>query len=523
VLAFDDTIVAAALGDSTGLEGQSAGLHYLEKIVQVPLRLPPADQSVLFDITLRYLNEVLEGSQAPLPQSNANSFLRYFKQLFDARTRTLRAAKRYANALRFALPLLEGEVDLSDLLLIEAIRTFYPDLHGQIRTNDDLFLGAEGFPRDNGGAKERNRARFLALLESYLPLEREALAAACEYLFPMLKQVTGNWHFGADSQEEWERGQRISSRNYFARYFLYAVPRGDLADAQLSHLRRVLDAGDNAAARALLQTLCSSSAGARTIHKLRLYEETLSARAAETLIDALAVAGAHLPKSHELFASVLSPDAQGATLAYRALGRVLPERRQALAVDLLNRTPSLTFAVAFSRRLMRGGSAGSPAMIGPEGLPAVKLAMITRLKQADEEQPLYLRTREDAGSLMAAWGFFVPRSERVAVLRQRLESAPETVPAFVASFAPTAWNSSGLPALGDFERDSYNALGEHASPEEIYELLLRTRPEFIRPPAFADQGGTGNSLPGGLSGRRAWGERVTHSGRSANLIQKLGE
>ena len=44
VLAFDDEVVAAALGERYGAGGDRAGRAFLEKIVQVPLHLPPADQ-----------------------------------------------------------------------------------------------------------------------------------------------------------------------------------------------------------------------------------------------------------------------------------------------------------------------------------------------------------------------------------------------------------------------------------------------------------------------------------------------
>jgi predicted KAP-like P-loop ATPase len=50
-LAFDDQIVAAALGKSYGGGDIAAGRSFLEKIVQVPLRLPPPDELALRRMT----------------------------------------------------------------------------------------------------------------------------------------------------------------------------------------------------------------------------------------------------------------------------------------------------------------------------------------------------------------------------------------------------------------------------------------------------------------------------------------
>lgn len=55
------------------------------------------------------------------------------------RMTTPRVAKRFGNALTFALPILVGETDAVDLILIEGIRIFYPELHAAIRENADAF------------------------------------------------------------------------------------------------------------------------------------------------------------------------------------------------------------------------------------------------------------------------------------------------------------------------------------------------------------------------------------------------
>ena len=61
VLAFDDELVAAALGQKYGSGDMVAGTSFLEKIIQVPLTLPPADELALRQLTF-------EGVEATLRQ-----------------------------------------------------------------------------------------------------------------------------------------------------------------------------------------------------------------------------------------------------------------------------------------------------------------------------------------------------------------------------------------------------------------------------------------------------------------------
>src|SRR5207249_4786477 len=59
VLAFDDEMVAASLGEKYGGGGTESGRAFLEKIVQVPLHLPPPDQLALRRLTLQGVDEAL--------------------------------------------------------------------------------------------------------------------------------------------------------------------------------------------------------------------------------------------------------------------------------------------------------------------------------------------------------------------------------------------------------------------------------------------------------------------------------
>ena len=82
ILAFDEAMVAEAIGERYGGEGEAAGLKFLEKIVQVPLKLPaPATED------LRKL------SLGGCLREGANSYVTVTRFAWQARqiTRTLRS------------------------------------------------------------------------------------------------------------------------------------------------------------------------------------------------------------------------------------------------------------------------------------------------------------------------------------------------------------------------------------------------------------------------------------------------
>jgi predicted KAP-like P-loop ATPase len=65
----------------------------------------------------------------------------------SVRLTTPRAAKRYGNGLMFALPMLKGEVNTVDLLLVEALRAFFPEVYDIVRMEHAAFSGVESDPR----------------------------------------------------------------------------------------------------------------------------------------------------------------------------------------------------------------------------------------------------------------------------------------------------------------------------------------------------------------------------------------
>lgn len=120
ILAFDRPRVEEALGDGQQERGQA----YLEKIVQVIHRLPETDPAAL--------SKLLEAElSAALGDVRERFNHEHFANLFSAGTRdlfaTVRDIHRYTNTLPATVALVGDEVELADVLSLEAIRVFLPD------------------------------------------------------------------------------------------------------------------------------------------------------------------------------------------------------------------------------------------------------------------------------------------------------------------------------------------------------------------------------------------------------------
>jgi hypothetical protein len=106
-----------------------------------------------------------------------------------------------------------GEVDVVDLIFLEAIRTFYPDLYATIRDNPEVFLGSVFdplSPMNEKEAKEHVEGTIKTALEIYSEQVKKAASIVIQDLFPRTG-ASGLFRAGAyssDFNERWGREKR---------------------------------------------------------------------------------------------------------------------------------------------------------------------------------------------------------------------------------------------------------------------------------------------------------------------------
>jgi hypothetical protein len=483
VLSFDDEMVAAAVGEAYGGDA-TAGRSFLEKIVQVPLRLPRVEDTTLLQLALGEVDRALMHARCEVATEQVHEFRRYFDPLFEARPRTLRAGKRYGNSLSFALPLLEGEVRIADLLLLEAVRAFAPSVYSSIPARRDLLIG---HGHDNGGRsaqKEKDEAvaAWNALLSPAEPSERRALADLLQHLFPRVGRFTQNMHYGSDWDTRWAKEQRVASTDYFDRFFQYSVPPNDVSDVGVRELMEVLGSGDVDAATGQYDTLLSPANAKRLVFKLRLQEDHLSPVAAKALIRVLLRRGGALPRPRSFF-GFDAPQAQAIILLTQALRRVPLDERFAIAEEVLSEPTTLTFAAECFQRIRHRPSDGEgdrARTVTAEEEARLQDILRRRLSAAGAVSPVYLEGGEGTQLLLHMWATFAGRDETEVVLKSRFIAEPAEAARLIAAFASQAWDmSTGLPLPKEIDRNQYDALARLIDPALVVEALQTAYGEMM--------------------------------------------
>lgn len=478
VLAFDDEMVAGALGDKYGKGGIEAGRAFLEKIVQVPLHLPPPDELALRKLAFTGIDTALKTSGISIDQDKVDSFVIQFTGGLEQGMTTPRQAKLYGNALLFAMPLLKGEVNPTELMLIEGIRVFYPKLYATIRDNPDVFLDGITDREYEKRAKERlqefvNSAIAAAGIADQDAFRRRLL----ERLFPRLQSIFGNTYWPANWETEWEREQRICSQTYFNRYFSYAIPPGDVSDILVAAVIREAASNNNVATDNLIEEFASRNALTRLVQKLRRQEAQIPAEAIPSLTMTIARNGRLLPRERGMFA-MGGTRAQAAILIGQLVRRVTPaQSAEALAKEIVERAQPLPFAVECLRWMSTSGQQGDiDRVVSEDCQTAISKIVADRVADAAITCPPYIEFSEEAQTMLYVWNTFGQTGAVEKFLRARLDTHPNEMADFLGAFVPTGYEmESGVPHRSDLRRDGYDSISRLIDPAF---LILRLRERY---------------------------------------------
>jgi hypothetical protein len=483
VLAFDDQAVARAVSVRYG-NSYEAGRDFLEKIVQLPLRLPPADRRAVLSLALAGVDRALDDSAITLSEEEVNAYRRYFDPVFEATPRTLRTAKRYGNSLSFVFPLLKGEVNGTDLMLLESLRVLYPDVYGAISINRDLFTGASmrGYRAQDRRPLERKR---LDDIISNLPaVAARTVMELLEYLFPPLQALTRNNVYGADWESGWTRDKRVVAEDYFDRYFQYAIAHSDVSDVEVDRFLSDMAKIDVEQAAVPFDRLLTPESAERIVSKLRARIPVIDPNAAKMLVPLLALSGGKLPGENS-FISFTSPFGQGAHLI-KALVRRLPDtERERAALDAAHIAQPLAFALALWQAIRRPEGANTDRVtLSEDGENRLEDVIRERLRRESVTQPFYLRPKGQAARLLSAWEFLCGKNETEPRLLKDFETNLNWPGLFVASIVPTAVDmSTGLPFESELERDHYDLIGRLIDHEKLLPYLKKAFGDRLGPPS----------------------------------------
>lgn len=222
VLAFDRKRVEDALSEQ-GIPGRA----YLEKILQVGFDLPAVPTHVLNQQIFDCLNAELDG--LPVAQTlDLKVWPDIFMEVIRPLVTNMRDVRRYSAAVGGTVRSLDTQVALADVLALEAVRVFLPDVFERMPGA----VAALTTPSDGGyrtpGDQDPLRAEVHALIEAG-GVKAPVITALIERLFLAAQRHINGMNYGSEWSRRWLRERRVAHADILRLYLEQVAGEGLLA------------------------------------------------------------------------------------------------------------------------------------------------------------------------------------------------------------------------------------------------------------------------------------------------------
>jgi hypothetical protein len=200
--AFDRKRVEEALAED-GIPGR----EYLEKILQVGVDLPALPDTVLNRQVFDAINGALDGVEPEAP-FDSGRWHDVYPEVVRPLVRHMRDVRRYAAAVHGTTIDLQGQIELVDVLALEAVRVFLPDVFALLAQSVDG-LTTTSMVSFGGGDPPYLAEQITALIETAGP-HGDVVRALIKRLFPAAERHIGGSNYGGDWQRLWLRDHRVA-------------------------------------------------------------------------------------------------------------------------------------------------------------------------------------------------------------------------------------------------------------------------------------------------------------------------
>jgi hypothetical protein len=234
VLAYDQPRIEQALGG----DNRERGRAYLEKMVQATHRLPFTDPKDISDLFLEELDQTLGDTSAYRFSQDqfANLYTLGMRPLFS----TVRDIRRYTNLLPATLAMTGDEVELADVLALEAIRLFLPDSFDRLIDARDALTTVSHGERGRAGERKQDEALVKSIVDT-AGKHRTAAEDLVRRLFPASEHYFGGTFYGLDLLDRWMRERRVAHSQILDVYLRRRIPANELAAARIAEILSSLE------------------------------------------------------------------------------------------------------------------------------------------------------------------------------------------------------------------------------------------------------------------------------------------
>ncbi len=395
LLLFDASLVSKSLARAAGASGKA----FLEKIVQVAFDIPALNQDQIDQILLRHLDSII----SPLNDSHWDD-VRWGNAYFDGLQgffTNLREVKRFLSTLTFHVGLFSGpvlEINLVDLVSIEALRVFEPELYRAMMSAKYLLTSRLGDDRD------RLKPLVDSLINHSELHRRPIVTKVLERLFPTVEYALGGLQTtGAEFEREWREQLRVCSRDFFDRYFQLGVRTNDVSESELRALIEI--SNDKNRFKEKVKEILARNVHLALFTKLADAAPTIDIENALTFLPAMFEIGDEVPKQLNTFSIDLL------WALWRILARFLAqadiETRGALLWQTIDRTDALVTPGEFIAQLAndagRQQGAQNSFSLSTQDLTLASAIWLNKVTTVARTTPERLSGLARLMSLLGAW------------------------------------------------------------------------------------------------------------------------
>jgi hypothetical protein len=474
LLAFDDAIVARALGERyPGNKG--AGKRFLEKIIQVPLRLPVIQKEAMLKYFDKRLKQILYQTNTSLAEQDFSRLASTLAASVLYQPVTPRDINRYANTLSVVMPLLQGEANMVELMLIEALKIFFPSSYKLISSNQQ---SVTGIAPESGlkELRERNESIF-GKDANNLGNSRNLVLR----LFPKLQHLYNAYNFRMGNElytteDDLYEAKSIASNYYFKRYFSYAVQEGEIPDKSFTDFLQTIGQGNNEKAYGLAITMIERASEGEFLRFLNRVQTTVASEQAPFFCTLLVRLSDRLSVrlASDLF-YWLSSSVEELFLIYALRA---PAPQQFTIIQEAIREGTAKFAYGLLHHIFitieqetTEINTELQVFFTPTRQQQLSETFITRILHELAEKPIYQEYESRSTFIYSVWQIAPGPEQLKEYLHAILAQHPEEIHAFLRYLCPHGISPKG-EYYGHLDESIYTWIAANFNAEFLYQVAI---------------------------------------------------
>lgn len=473
LLLFQKTIVENKLTDKT-----QSGKEYLEKIIQVPFNIPKAEVSKVHQVLFNSIREILNSDISVNNKFDNKRWGEVFNGGLNKYFKNLRNVYRFTSTLKFHFNLLKGvevfEVNPVDLIVIECIRVFEPNLYHEIFVNKAVFTTfASTSSYDNGREKARLQDTIKDIIKNTDNVDKEAVEKILKNIFPNIKSIISNSYYDYSHHDNWFADGRICHEKNFDQYFLLSL---DSVEITKSDLERFLILTEN---KELLKNkileLDKKGILNEFLRQFEVFSKRISIDSADSYLSALLeVTDLVVEDSSESFNPFSTP-----VYIYRLFNLFLErinnkDERGRLVLENFNEAHGLIVIAQLLLSDEKSNRSGDELLFNEEDFNNIKEVFLNKLKQyAYHNSDLFI-SKKTFLTLLYRWKNWGDEKEVIEWLASQTNHTEGMIKILKSMVSTTTSYSSGITKLNYHIRGDYisDFLGIERVEEAINNMNL---------------------------------------------------